>query len=69
MRVKDLIKSLQTMPEDMLVVLSKDSEGNHFSPLADDFSKGYYKKNNAWSGEFSLEEKKGVKALCFWPVN
>jgi hypothetical protein len=33
MTVKELIEILQAFPEDDLVILSKDAEGNEYSPL------------------------------------
>jgi len=34
MRVKDLMKLLETLPKNAEVLVSSDSEGNHYSPLA-----------------------------------
>jgi hypothetical protein len=34
MKVKELIKRLSKFPQDAEVILSKDEEGNSFSPLA-----------------------------------
>jgi hypothetical protein len=33
MRVKDLMKLLETLPKNAEVLVSSDSEGNHYSPL------------------------------------
>lgn len=83
MKVKDLIKLLQKEDPNRLVVMSKDSEGNGFSPLAD-MSTESYAADSTWSGEIGLEkltpelEKKGYTeedvldgkpALVLWPTN
>jgi len=84
MTVKELIEQLEKEDPTRLVVMSKDSEGNGFSP-------GYaveacsYVADSTWSGEIGLEEltdklreagyseedvkEDGVPALCLWPVN
>jgi len=41
MKVRDLRRLLTPLDDDVLVVLSKDGEGNSYSPLAD-FSKQTY---------------------------
>ena len=48
--VGDLIDYLATQPRDRKVVMSKDAEGNGFSPLAD-ASEGMYAADSTWSGE------------------
>lgn len=52
MKVGELIALLQDLPEDTVVVLSSDSEGNSYSPLSDDFSLGKYIPDSTYSGEF-----------------
>ena len=69
MTIKQLRERLSVYPEDTLVVLSKDSEGNGFSPLSDDLSMGRYIEEHKWSGEFVLGGRKGKQALCLWPIN
>lgn len=82
MQVKDLIEQLQTLPPDVEVVLSKDSEGNGFSPYADPCL-GYYFADTSWSGDFyddvsmhdepdeypDIDEEKMIRAVCLWPLN
>lgn len=69
MKVKELIKLLQKEDPEREVVMSKDAEGNCFSPFVE-FSKGQYVPENTWSGEFIGDrEEEGKKALCLWPVN
>lgn len=84
MKAKDLIKILQEDPE-RIVVLSKDGEGNGFSPLADVNTDHVYKAENTWSGVIGpakltkeMEErgygeedvlKGGKKCFVLWPTN
>ena len=50
MTVKELRDALQGVDDDVLVVLSKDSEGNYYSPLADTSQKVYVAETT-WCGE------------------
>jgi hypothetical protein len=52
MTVSDLIALLKELPQEALVVLSRDSEGNDFSPLSESYSKGVYIQDSAWAGDF-----------------
>lgn len=73
MKVKDLIKKLQKLDPNSSVVMSRDSEGNGFSPL-EDVEVGVYFQDETWCGEFHgvPKQKRGVhvipSAVCFWPV-
>jgi hypothetical protein len=81
--VEKLIKELQQMDPKRIVVMSKDSEGNSFSPMAD-LGECSYAEETTWSGSIGLEkltEKdrkagysegdvvKGKPAVCLWPTN
>lgn len=83
MTVSDLIKLLETEDPARLVVMSKDGEGNNFSPFHG-HSVGVYKADSTWSGEIGIEkitpalEKQGYseedvvegeRALVLWPTN
>lgn len=84
MKVKEMIELLQKEDQEREVIMSKDGEGNSFSPFSD-ADRTYYKAHNAWSGETGLEEltpelrrrgcteedvmKGGVPALVLWPTN
>jgi hypothetical protein len=46
MKVEDLKKMLNNLPDDMEVIIQKDSEGNDFSPLAGAYSNAVYIGNN-----------------------
>jgi len=83
MKVKELIKLLKKEDQNREVVISKDSEGNYYSPLSDWYTASY-KADSTWSGEVGLEELTpeleergyseedvldGVPALVLKPVN
>lgn len=59
--VADLIEGLRQLPQDAMVVMSRDAEGNGFSPIAVesggavDFSTGRYEAESTWSGEFHAD--------------
>jgi hypothetical protein len=48
--VGDLMDYLATQPRDRKIVLSKDAEGNGFSPLAD-AGESMYSAETTWSGD------------------
>lgn len=71
MTVKELKDLLDTYPDDFLVVMSKDSEGNGFSPL-DCIDEVGYDPDNRYSGQiYSIEEESAdtIEAICLWPIN
>lgn len=85
MNVKDLREALAAMPDDMLVVVQKDSEGNGYSPLRGaDGDNNSYAADSTWGGTVGLtaltdEAAKrgygpedvvaGVPCLVLYPVN
>ncbi len=71
MQVKELIELLQAQDPERQVILSKDTEGNGFSPAANEYSVGWYEPETAWSGEFNenLYDENSTPALVLWPVN
>jgi len=70
-KVKELIKLLNDLPPEALVVLSKDAEGNGYSPLATDGLGLYqYVANCTWAGEiYPTDEEEGEEAVVLWPTN
>lgn len=50
MKVKDLKDALSSLPDDMEIILQKDSEGNGFSPLAGADSDCVYQAECGWGG-------------------
>jgi hypothetical protein len=77
--VGQLVTALLELPQDAVVVLSKDAEGNGFSPVAapvdeDGYSTGFYRAETTWSGEmFGGDDEErpddAVEAVCLWPTN
>lgn len=65
MTVRELMDVLKGYPENHQVVLSKDAEGNDFSPL-DEVSHEDYQADSSWSGELGVGRE---NAVCLWPVN
>lgn len=68
MTVEELIEELKKMPSGALVVMSKDAEGNDYSPLTEVDGEGTYTADTTWSGEFE-HYGQGKPAVCLWPVN
>ena len=75
MTVKELKELIESLPDEMLVVLQKDSEGNGYSPLAGD-DNCMYIPENTWSGyvyeEDELEEddiEDAIFSLVLYPIN
>ena len=81
--VKELIALLQKEDPERVVVLSKDGEGNGFSPFSD-FGHGAYEPDSTYSGELGIEKLTdklkeqgyteedvcdGIPALVLWPIN
>ncbi len=79
MKVKELIDLLNHMPEDALVVISSDSEGNESSPITD-AAEGFYLTESSQSGEFYRAdhlddydepeeiEEKGQVSVCLYSI-
>lgn len=85
MKVRELKRILENLPDTMEIILQKDAEGNGYSPLrgADPFC--IYVPENTYSGSvFSVETsaehngleeneweklKKKPKALVLFPIN
>lgn len=54
MTVAELITRLQKENPDRIVIMSKDSEGNYYSPLYGSYC-GAYVPDSTWGGEVGLE--------------
>lgn len=84
MTVADLRAQLAQFPDDVIVVLAKDGEGNGFSPLCEAIP-AMYLAESTWSGEhYPTEEQRlaeddpddydpapddAVPAVFLWPTN
>ena len=85
MNIKQLKESIANLPDEMEVVLQKDSEGNGYSPLKGVDSDAVYIPYNTWSGgvysigwtsdeaDMSDKEWQEIKSkpriLILYPVN
>jgi len=85
MTVKELKAELENLPDDMEVILQKDSEGNGYSPLAGADVNSVYIPDSTWSGdvysmEWSADDackdedewqdiKNKPRALILYPIN
>ena len=69
MKVGELIRQLSDLDPDLEVVMSRDAEGNGFSPLSG-FEVGHYDADCTYSGEWSeSSEVAPENSVAFWPVN
>lgn len=85
MNIKNLKQLIESLPDDMEVILQKDSEGNGYSPLSGGDPESVYFKDSSYSGDvyntsFTAEEldmdedewekmKVKNKVLVLYPVN
>jgi hypothetical protein len=78
MKVKDLKERLKNVPDDYIIVMSSDAEGNDYSPLAE-ADEVMYIPENSYMGmiicceeqmedEFPDDEFK-PNAIALWPTN
>lgn len=51
MKVKELIEKLKNVDPERIIVMSKDAEGNDYSPLYDIDDEMVYVPDSTWSGE------------------
>ena len=85
MTVKELKQEIESLPDDMLVILQKDAEGNGYSPLSGTDTDVIYIPDSTYSGDVydsnwtaddaCLSESEWAelqtkpKALILYPVN
>jgi len=77
MRVKDLKELLEQMPDDALVVLAQDVEGNAFSPVGSyNTDMKYLPDRHPWQRGEILEatqagfsKRQAKPALVLWPLH
>lgn len=76
MTVAELIAELQALPQDSIVILQKDAEGNGYSPLCGVDGDCVYTADSSWSGEVAGPEDRaegygaeGVPCVVLHPVN
>ncbi len=67
----ELIEYLQEIPGNPVMIMSKDSEGNSYSPLTLPLGFGWYVPENNRSGEITDEEpentEKNPPCVVFYP--
>jgi len=73
MTIGELKKAIAGLPDDMPVVLSRDSEGNEARPLSE-VTRQYYEPTKAWYGDIlNMEDAEGnangYAAVVLWPIN
>ena len=81
MKVSEFIEKLLQEDQDDIVIMSKDSEGNYYSPVSD-IEKYIYVPDNNWSGDVYIRElqngytdedlyhgENGVNAVVIYPTN
>lgn len=72
MTVKDLRDLLAQMPDDALVILAEDPEGNGYGPL-ESVVEGAYNPITTYSGDFwsapTAPRMFPINAVCLTPVN
>jgi hypothetical protein len=75
MTAGELRKALEDVPDERLVVLARDEEGNGFSPLAEVVSTERYFAETTYFGEIVHPDDYGemgddyVLAVVLWPLN
>ena len=84
MNVKELKELLKQFDDNDIVIMSKDSEGNRYSPLSS-YEEASYEAESTWSGIVGIREltkeyieagygeedlvENGVNAIVLYPVN
>ncbi len=72
MKISELIELLKTCDPEETVIMSKDAEGNRFSPFSD-ISRDIYRLDSAWSGnlvDYERNREEGdLDVVTLWPVN
>ena len=56
MKIIDLKKIIEHLPDDMEIIIQKDSEGNSFSPLSEVDYNCIYIPDSTWSGSVYSKE-------------
>ena len=68
MTVGELKEQLRNIPDNLLVVVSSDGEGNSISPLFDVTYPEFYESISPWRGYLEGEEE-GIEVVALWPTN
>jgi hypothetical protein len=65
--VRDLKEFLKDIPDDYLVIFSKDAEGNIFSPMSKEVLLGKYAPETKWFGDFE-EDSDNATSIAIFPI-
>jgi hypothetical protein len=65
--VRDLKDFLKDIPDNYTVILSKDGEGNLFSPMSKNVSLGKFEPKNALIGDFEFDDETPT-SIAIFPV-
>lgn len=74
MTVRELVAQLLERDMNAEVIMSRDAEGDNYSPAYEIVS-GRYRPDNTWSGEFTpttpanIHSGLGTPAVAIYPVN
>lgn len=63
--VRDLKSFLESIPDDYTVIISKDGEGNIFSPMSKNVSLGRFKPENSFIGDFEFDDETPTSVVIF----
>jgi|688.fasta_scaffold125972_7 hypothetical protein len=64
MTVAELIEELKKLPPDSEVIISKDAEGNSYSPLYSVCGDAIYKPSSLWRGDITWSELSADDMCC-----
>ena len=56
---------LNDVPNHYTIIISKDGEGNSFSPMVGEISFGNYKSENSLMGDFEFNDEKPSSIVLF----
>lgn len=73
MTVRELIEKLKGLDADAMVIMSRDSEGNGFSPISKYVEASHYTAFNDCSGEChhpddAPDYPEAKPCICLWPT-
>lgn len=63
--VGDLKEFLKDVPDNYTIIISKDSEGNIFSPLSSEVAYGNYKSENPFIDDFEFDDSHPSSIVLF----
>lgn len=75
-KIKELIAELSKFDPELMVIMSKDAEGNRYMELSgiglmyfDRSNDDAYTESDLEDADFGVPDKEGFeKSICFWPL-